>query len=150
MDEYLKTLDSLAEQNASLISEQREIIAAAEKAINLLIVKGQKIQQARALHAELGFSEAVVIEPEKAPKTLKRMILDLLDSAASLTKDETVKRLYAMGVKANSTTVGSTLSKMAASGEIEKEGHKAYRKKGEVPVGAGTSSATKSVEDENK
>lgn len=149
MSDYLKSLDSLLEKNNALIQEQRQIISAAQKEIQQILIKNEKIQQARALHIELGLSPGTESSPTAAVfKSLKQIIREEFSEVHLLTKHDLISRLYARGVNANEGTVGSTLSKMVAAGELEKAGHFAYRLKGESPVAAGLSSATKSEADD--
>lgn len=158
--DYLQTLDLHFAAAAAEIAQH-------EKAIAALKAKQQKIAAARALHAELGLDNAPPVAATigvlptainahawgnggKLPP-LRLMILEELKSDSPLTKEIVVKRLQERyGFNPNETTVGSTLSKMTASGEIEKAGHFAYRPKSEVPNGlhpVGTSGATSSPDD---
>ncbi|MGE0498304.1 MAG: hypothetical protein AB7I35_09665 [Ramlibacter sp.] len=159
--DYLKTLDLHFAAAAAEIAQH-------EKAIAALKAKQQKIQTARAIHSELGLDS--IGQPnlagfgdlpiqinahawpagEKLP-SLRLMILEELKLDSPMTKETMVKRLHERyGFTPNESTVGSTLSKMAARGEIEKAGHFAYRLKSEVPNGGQpveTSGATSSADD---
>lgn len=155
--DYLTTLNQRFEENAAKIAKL-------EQEIGLLKAQQQKIHAARVLHAELGFStlspEDLVTQSQEGQSShgkgmplpsLRHMINEVLKHSPQLTKDETVKAIEAhYGTKVNEATVGSTLSKMASSGEIGKAGHFAYRRKSEVsnelPL-AETSSATEKTPD---
>lgn len=157
--DYLQTLEERFRIN-------NETIAGLEKSIAELRAQQAKIQTARALHAELGLGgtsdlpglsdlpaqrmhDYFTDAGQKLPP-LRVMLLEELKLDSPLTKETAHKRLEERyGVKLNLQTVGSTLSKMAARGEIEKAGHFAYRSKSEVPNGvqpAGTSGATTSAD----
>ena len=71
-------------------------------------------------------------EPEKP--SVKQLVLREVSSAGfALTKMDVVSRLAATGHTLNSTTVGSTLSKLVEAGVLEKSGHSAYRAK-QMPI----------------
>ena len=73
-------------------------------------------------------SAAALPGPEKL--SVKQLVLREVNSAGfALTKMDVVSRLAATGHTLNSTTVGSTLSKLVEAGVLEKSGHSAYRAK---------------------
>lgn len=141
--------------NESEIANRESTIAKAQQELESLRAQQVRIRAAidliRELRGETPPLELIATVPAQSKQpTLRQLIIEELRSVSPLTKNEIVGRLYARGFVFNGATVGSTLSKMAAAGELEKAGHFAYRLKGEVPNGVqpvGTSIATASEQD---
>ena len=57
------------------------------------------------------------------------VLREVASAGFALTKMDVVSRLAAKGRTLNSTTVGSTLSKLVEAGVLEKSGHSGYRAK---------------------
>lgn len=140
------------EANAKRISELRKEIEAlevqqheigvAERVLAALAI-GEAPKATTAPPVQFPIAMDVPMPPDDERVTIKGLILAELKKISPLTKMDIVSRLRVMGHEVNSTTVGTTLSKMVGK-EVEKAGPFAYRLKGEDPVPAGSSGATTS------
>jgi hypothetical protein len=153
---YLQRIDQQIQDNLNRIGDCEKAIAAANLEVDALRAQIKRLEAGRAVIMELegggtlsvqGSAPIVTITATTKPPTLKSMILALLSEGGDLSKPDFEKALKERNFHYNNTTLGTTLSKMASSGEIEKAGHFAYRRKSEVPNGLppeGTSDATES------
>ena len=131
-----KEITSLRERVKELELEQHklgialEVIKGLGPAANP--AKGQKgvaVAEPRQALARLRRSGKVAAAVAEKLSVRESVIREVASAGFALTKMDVVSRLAAKGRTLNSTTVGSTLSKLVEAGVLEKSGHSGYRAK---------------------
>jgi len=128
------SIASLKERLASLEMEQHRLAIALEVVASLALQPSSPPVNPRAeMPAQLVFESVSSPAPERPRNTegrraVKDLILSTLEEAGfPLTRMDVVSRLVNAGHHLNSTSVGSTLSRLVDAGAIEKASHSQYR-----------------------
>jgi hypothetical protein len=140
--DVLKQLQDRAKANEAEISRLRERLSALELdqhnlgiAMDVLAKLASRGGDARVPSAQTTRSTSSETRQSTSPVTddsaktsIRQLILHELRSfGGALTKMDVVSRLHGAGHLVNSSTVGSTLSKLVDAGLLQKSGHSAYR-----------------------
>ena len=91
--------------------------------------KGVAVAEPRQALARLRRSGKVAAAVAEKLSVRESVIREVASAGFALTKMDVVSRLAAKGRTLNSTTVGSTLSKLVEADVLEKSGHSGYRAK---------------------
>lgn len=124
-----KEIAKLKERAKELEMEQHKLGIALEviKSLGPTAFIGKPIVAAVSAPARAE-SPAIPLESEKL--SVRELVLrEVATAGFALTKMDVVSRLATTGHVLNSTTVGSTLSKLVEAGNLEKAGRSAYRPK---------------------